>query len=210
MWHAFREQVAALDPDDSQSSRWKQSLQTFLSRLNWRDHFAQRLESEPALEFQTLHPCCRDLPFENNEQLHMSWRDGFTGYPLVDAVVRCLADTGFVNFRMRAMVVSFACHVLHLDWRLIHPHPAQVFRDYDPGIHLNQLQMRAGVVGWNAFRVYNPTKQLIHIESKRGHLERTGANGESKRGHPKKRHVSRVSLHEEQMEEQMGPSKNDP
>ena len=58
-----------------------------------------------------------------------------SGYPLVDAVMRCLAATGFINFRMRAMVVNFACHVQFLDWRLIRPHLAQVFRDYDPGIH---------------------------------------------------------------------------
>jgi len=51
------------------------------------------------------------------------------------------------------MVVSFACHVLHLNRRLIHPHLAGMFRDYDPGIHLPQLQMQAGVVGWNAIRI---------------------------------------------------------
>jgi deoxyribodipyrimidine photo-lyase len=172
VWHATRKRIDELNDGSPASRRWKLSLQSFLSRLHWRDHFSQRLESEPELEFRSIHPSYRDLPYENDAQLFTAWREGMTGFPMIDAVMRCLAATGFVNFRMRAMVVSFACHALHLDWRLIHPHLASVFRDYDPGIHLSQLQMQAGVVGWNAIRVYSPAKQLIDWDSESRFVKR--------------------------------------
>ena len=140
--------------------RWNRSLRNFLARLHWRDHFAQRLETEPAMEFRALHPAYRHLPFEDDPALLAAWAAGRTGFPLVDAVIRCLAATGFANFRMRALATSFACHALHLSWQAAHFPLCRVFRDYDPGIHFSQLQMQAGVVGFNSIRVYSPHKQL--------------------------------------------------
>jgi len=136
------------------------NLNAFSSRVLWRCHFIQRLEVEATQNYISLNP---ELDSKINRVLDEdkfdAWKFGKTGWPFFDACMRSLRATGWINFRMRAMIQSVAAYTLWLPWKETGNHLANLFIDYEPGIHWSQINMQSGITGINAVRAYSIIKQ---------------------------------------------------
>ena len=153
-----QEEVAALPKEER--GKWPGALKSFVGRLHWHCHFMQKLEAEPEIEWLPMARLYENLrPVPNDDTLLVAFAEGQTGFPFVDACMRYLKATGWINFRMRAMLMSFASYNLWLPWQQSGEVLARLFTDYEPGIHWPQSQMQSGETGINAVRIYSPVKQ---------------------------------------------------
>ena len=149
-------------PGDVDVAVFRKNIDAFASRVSWRCHFVQRLEMETSMNGRSINPELDEaLGRVDDEERFLAWSEGRTGWPFFDACMRSLRATGWINFRMRAMMQSVAAYTLWLPWQRSGNHLAKLFIDYEPGIHWSQLHMQSGITGINSVRAYSILKQSL-------------------------------------------------
>lgn len=158
---------ALLEPPDRlhgpslENDALPQADRDWVSTKPWAQRGGERIAESTLDEFLN-HRGAKDFTEtpEARQRLE-AWQNGLTGYPMVDACMRCVKATGWLNFRMRAMLMSFASHHLWLHWRPTGIFLARHFLDFEPGIHFSQVQMQSATTGINTVRIYSPAKQAL-------------------------------------------------
>jgi len=148
--------------------------ETYLSELIWREFFIQILYHFPKVVNNNFRSKYDPLEWRNNEKEFKKWCEGKTGYPMVDAGMRQLNETGYMHNRVRMVVASFLCKHLLIDWRWGEAYFAEKLLDYELASNNGNWQWAAGT-GCDAapyFRVFNPTSQLKKFDPKHEYTRR--------------------------------------
>lgn len=135
----------------------------YVDRLIWRQGYFQQFENHTGLETDAFY---QGEPSEINAAYLQAWQNGQTGFPYIDALQRCLFQTGWLNMRARATLVSFACVQLGLPWQPVALYLAQQFLDFEPAIHYGQVRIASGTSHFSQMLVYDPLKQQLEQDPK--------------------------------------------
>jgi deoxyribodipyrimidine photo-lyase len=147
---------------------------TFLKELIWREFFMQILWHFPYTVTKSFKPQYDAIQWRNKPEEYKKWCDGNTGYPLVDAGMRELNQTGFMHNRVRMLVGSFLCKHLLIDWRLGEAYFAEKLHDFELSSNVSNWQWVAGC-GVDAapyFRIFNPTTQVTNFDKEHTYIKK--------------------------------------
>jgi len=150
----------------------KEHSDTFLNELIWRDFYHMILYHFPHVKDNAFRAKYDTIPWVNNEAHFKAWCEGKTGYPMVDAGMRELNETGFMHNRVRMVVASFLTKHLLTDWRWGEAYFAEKLLDFDLAANNGGWQWAAGS-GCDAapyFRVFNPTSQFDKFDKDRTYV----------------------------------------
>lgn len=134
---------------------------TFIKELAWRDFYNMIYATHPNQKYLSINPSFRQVKWENDEQLFNSWKEGKTGFPLVDAAMRQLNETGWMHNRLRMVTASFLTKDLLIDWQWGEQYFQKMLIDYDAASNIGGWQWAAstGTDSVPYFRIFNPTTQ---------------------------------------------------
>ncbi|PIO48640.1 MAG: hypothetical protein CMR00_03965 [[Chlorobium] sp. 445] len=153
--------------EDAKSEE-KLSIETFISEIIWRDFYFQILDHFPFVEKESFKTEMRNIKWENREDYFEAWKNGRTGFPIVDAAMRQLNQTGWMHNRLRMIVASFLVKDLLIDWRWGEKYFMQKLVDGDMAANNGGWQWSAstGTDSQPYFRIFNPISQAQKFDPK--------------------------------------------
>ena len=134
---------------------------TFRSELIWRDFYHTLLDAYPHVESGSFKPQYDQIKYLGEEKHFKLWCEGKTGFPIIDAAMRCLNETGTMHNRLRMVVASFLCKTLLIDWRKGEAYFKEKLLDYDLAANNGGWQWcsSSGADSQPYFRIFNPYNQ---------------------------------------------------